>query len=55
MRRLNTCFNALFLGMILGMVFVAIVHAPAADRQAKADGSWLLRLVLHHRDIRPAQ
>jgi hypothetical protein len=33
MRRLITHFNALFLGVILGMVFVAIFHAPRSHRQ----------------------
>ena len=53
MRRLVTCFNALLLGIILGMVFVAIFHAPAADRQTKdlVNRSGLL----HHCDIRLAQ
>jgi hypothetical protein len=55
MRRLITYFNALLFGMILGMVFVAIVHASAADRQTKADGSRMLRLVLHHPNTRLAQ
>lgn len=27
MRRLITCVNSLFLGVILGMIFVAIMHA----------------------------
>jgi hypothetical protein len=33
MRRLITHFNALFLGAILGMIFVAIAHAPLSHRQ----------------------
>jgi hypothetical protein len=33
MRRLITHFNALFLGVILGMIFVAIANAPSSDRQ----------------------
>jgi hypothetical protein len=33
MRRLITCFNSLLLGMILGMIFVAIVHAPPSHLQ----------------------
>jgi hypothetical protein len=42
--------------MILGMAFLAIVHAPAADRQAvRANTPGLLRLVLHHRNIRLGQ
>ncbi len=31
MRRLINYFNSLFLGMILGMIFVAIFHAPASQ------------------------
>jgi hypothetical protein len=33
MRRLINHFNALFLGTILGMIFVAAVHAPPSHRQ----------------------
>jgi hypothetical protein len=33
MRRLITYFNALFLGLILGMIFVAIVHEPLSHRR----------------------
>lgn len=33
MRRLITYFNSLFLGVILGMIFVAIFHAPSSHRQ----------------------
>ena len=33
MRRLITYFNALLLGIILGMIFVAIVHAPQSSQQ----------------------
>jgi hypothetical protein len=49
MRRLITYFNALFLGVILGMIFVAIVHASPADRQenVRACRLALRRLVLH--------
>jgi hypothetical protein len=39
MRRLITHFNALLLGMILGMVFVAIVHAPPSHRQEEVRAS----------------
>jgi len=35
MRRLITYFNSLFLGVILGMIFVAIVHTPPSRRHAK--------------------
>jgi hypothetical protein len=35
MRRLIAHFNSLFLGMILGMIFVAIVYAPGPQRQQK--------------------
>jgi hypothetical protein len=35
MRRLVTHFNALFLGMILGMIFVAIVHAALPHREER--------------------
>ncbi len=61
MRRLITYFNALFLGVILGMIFVAIVHASPTDRQenVRACRSALRRLVLHQRDTdslnRPAK
>ena len=53
MRRLITYINSLFLGMILGMIFVAIFHARPADRQqtVRANRSGLVRLVLRHRDI----
>jgi hypothetical protein len=49
MRRLITYFNALFLGVILGMIFVAIAHAAPANRQQMepASGSAFLRLVHH--------
>jgi hypothetical protein len=49
MRRLITYFNALFLGVILGMIFVAIAHAAPANRKAtdRATGSEFLRLVHH--------
>jgi hypothetical protein len=30
MHRLIVCFNALFLGIILGLIFLAIFHAPSA-------------------------
>ena len=33
MRRLIAHFNSLFLGMTLGMIFVAIIHAPQSHRQ----------------------
>ena len=33
MRRLITYFNSLFLGVILGMIFLAIVHAPQSHWQ----------------------
>lgn len=39
MRRLITYVNALFLGMILGMIFVAIVHAPPAHLEEKVCAS----------------
>jgi hypothetical protein len=39
MRRLTTCFNALLLGMILGMIFVAIVHALPSHRQEQIRAS----------------
>ena len=29
MHRLIVCFNALFLGIILGLIFLAIFHAPS--------------------------
>ena len=29
MHRLIVCFNALFLGIIIGLIFLAIFHAPA--------------------------
>jgi hypothetical protein len=32
MRRLITYFNSLFLGVILGMIFVAIFHASSSHR-----------------------
>ncbi len=53
MRRLITYINSLFLGMILGMIFVAIFHARPADRQetVRANRSALVRLILRHRDI----
>ena len=35
MRRLITHFNALLLGMTLGMIFVAIVYAPQSHRQER--------------------
>ncbi|HMG84498.1 MAG TPA: hypothetical protein VK574_02075 [Terracidiphilus sp.] len=35
MRRLTTYFNSLLLGVILGMTFVAIVHAPISHRHEK--------------------
>ncbi len=35
MGRLIAHFNALLLGMTLGMIFVAIVHAPQSSRQEK--------------------
>ncbi len=35
MRRLIAHFNSLFLGMILGMIFVAIAYAPSSHRQQK--------------------
>ena len=35
MRRLIAHFNSLFLGMILGMIFVAIVYAPGSHRKQK--------------------
>jgi len=35
MRRLIANCNALLLGMILGMIFVAVVHAPQSHRQAE--------------------
>jgi hypothetical protein len=54
MRRLITYFNALFLGVILGMVFVAISHASPSHRQEedRANGSGLSRLI---REIRIIQ
>ena len=53
MRRLITYINSLFLGMILGMIFVAIFHARPADPQetVRANRSALVLLVLPHRDI----
>jgi hypothetical protein len=39
MRRLITYFNALFLGVILGMIFVAIAHAAPANRQQMEPGA----------------
>ena len=49
MRRLVTYVNALFLGVILGMIFVAIVHATPANRQEtdRASRSGFSRLVHH--------
>jgi hypothetical protein len=38
MRRLIAYFNSLLLGMILGMIFVAIIHAPQFQRQEKVHG-----------------
>lgn len=38
MRRLITYFNALFLGMILGMIYVAIFHARPAAHSLTQDG-----------------
>jgi hypothetical protein len=35
MRRLISYFNSLFLGMILGIIFVAIFHAPSSHHQEK--------------------
>ena len=35
MRHLIAHFNALFLGIIMGMIFVALVYAPASSRQQK--------------------
>jgi hypothetical protein len=35
MRRLIAHFNSLLLGMILGMVFVAVVHAPPSQQQER--------------------
>lgn len=29
MHRLIVCFNALFLGIIIGLIFLAIFHAPS--------------------------
>ena len=56
MRRLIAYANALLLGMILGMIFVAIVYAPEADRHATVrNGSRLLQLVVHQRDLRLAR
>jgi hypothetical protein len=54
MRRLISYFNALFLGVILGMIFVAILHATPSHRQDenRAKGSGFPRLV---REIRLAQ
>lgn len=39
MRRLITYLNALFLGMILGMIFVAIINAPSAHLEEKVCAS----------------
>ncbi|MGA8089840.1 MAG: hypothetical protein WCA10_21390 [Terracidiphilus sp.] len=52
MRSLITCFNALFLGLILGMIFVAIFDAPPPDRQetVRHSGSVLQSLVIHRFD-----
>lgn len=39
MRRFLTYFNALLLGMILGMIFLALVHAvPIAPDRHEGDG-----------------
>lgn len=35
MRRLTSYFNALLLGMILGMIFLALVHFAVLHRQEK--------------------
>jgi hypothetical protein len=47
MRRLITYVNSLFLGMILGMIFVAIVHTCPTHRQEqnRAGGFGLSHLV----------
>jgi hypothetical protein len=37
MRRLITYFNSVLLGVILGMVFVAIVHASPSHLQERAN------------------
>jgi hypothetical protein len=52
MRRLIAYCNALFLGVILGMIFIAIVHATPTHRpqSVRANGSGLVRLVLHARE-----
>ncbi|MGA9583857.1 MAG: hypothetical protein WBQ95_00940 [Terracidiphilus sp.] len=57
MRRFITYINSLLLGVILGMIFVAIVHAAPPDRQHKvhANESALLRFVLHRRNTQPAE
>ncbi len=39
MRRLITHFNALLLGTILGMILVAIVHAPPSHRHKEVRAS----------------
>lgn len=38
MRHLITHFNALLLGMTLGMIFVAIVHTPQSHLEESASG-----------------
>ena len=50
MHRLIAYFNALFLGVILGMVFLAIFNSPSAGREQTAvqHESALNRLVAHH-------
>jgi hypothetical protein len=35
MRRLITHFNSLFLGMILGTIVLAVIHAPSSHQQEK--------------------
>ena len=57
MHRLVTCFNALFLGVILGMIFLAIFQQPSTgDHETlRRNGSALRRLVVNHMDHRLVQ
>jgi len=54
MHRLATCFNALFLGVILGMIFLAIFQQPSTGNHdtVRHDGSALRQLVVNHIDRR---
>jgi hypothetical protein len=46
MRRLTTYLNSLFLGVILGMIFVAIVHACPSHWQGNSRTSGVVTCTL---------